>query len=188
MKRKANMIGSDTKVIIAQVGGQYDSVEVDARICNSVVDLVNLIKDELSYNKLAMDSLLSDPRFVEALDQRGFRNVAKITNSVEKAKLETRFFIYQTMPYSHIRQIDINDDGYFGGEIAKEDNLLLQSVNKNSIKDINPKAYKQMKAAEKELVDQAKKKEERKQRKEAKKKEQELEAARKVLKDAGEIK
>lgn len=134
----------------------------------------------------AMNALLANKEFLKALDQRGIRNINEITNVVDKIKLGTRFF--QSNGNYSLREINLNKVEPFDAEcLANDEVMLLQSVEKSTLKETSPAAYKRM-------LDKRKKNEQaaaaRIARAEARKnnrKQKDIEAAKKLLAEQGEL-
>lgn len=101
-------------------------------------------------------------------------------SAVEKVKAGTRFFMYNGESYPSIREIDIfNKDRYVAEQLA--------DVEKSSLKEINGTAYRYVLAARKRIDAASKARAAKAKNCQKKLKKKELEKARELLKEAGEL-
>lgn len=181
------MLGYDaaTKLILiqAELDGYYEGAEpvVNTTEITNLQDLVGRFGNEIANDFRAMEALLKNEAFVKALDQRGFRNIEKITDVEAKAKAGKRFFIHDGTLMS-MREMDLTAlKDYDIDRLADDKSVLLQTIEKSSLRKISPSAYKRLCKARKRLEDAEAAKQARAEQRAAKKKEKQLEAARKLL-------
>lgn len=153
---------------------------------DSLSELLENLVHDIAHNKPALKVLLDDREFVKALNDMGYKDIAKIIDATEKSKAGTKFFISESRGYPQFQEIDITDQ-YVGRQLASDTCILLQDVSKDSLKEINPAAYENMQLTRKKIAAQNKARKRIKDQSRQKKKEKELAKARKLLKESGEL-
>jgi hypothetical protein len=182
------------KVLILETEGDcYDcggSDQVKVTVVEDAKTFVAQMAQELANNIQAMDALLANEQFKKALDQRGFRDLAKCRKIADRAVLENRYYIcnFGSGSYPHMREVDIeNVSTYEAEDLSKKDTMLFQSVGISTLKKNNPKAYKAYQKAEEAKNKRAKAAAEKKAAKKEQQRQKEIEAAKRLLEEAGEL-
>jgi len=183
------MWGINKKAILVETGEYYsedDTPSVYATVIDSLSELMTKLGNDISGDRSALEALLKNPHFVKALDAAGYRDVEKIVSAVEKVKAGTRFFIHNGETYPSIREIDLfTKDRYAAEQLAGEKVMILQNVEKSSLRDINSTAYRHMLNAKKRIEAASKARTAKAKNREKTLKAKEL--ARELLKEAGEL-
>ena len=145
----------------------------------------------LSYEfakKDVVKALLDNERFRTALEDQGWCNLEQATKVAEKATLGTQFFIYEPHRYGSVRKVNFDKLSKYDADLlAKEGTVLLCEITKGSLSKLNRKVYSSYLAAQKKIdarKQAAKKGAETRARK---RKEKKIAAAKKLLKEAGEL-
>ncbi len=166
-------------------GSNVRVTEVD-----DVKSLVFQIVQELANDAQAMDALLSNEQFKKALDRRGFRDLSRCRKVADRVVLENRYFIcnFGTSGYPHMKEVDIeNIQTYEGEDLSKKDTMLFQSVGLTTLKKTSPKAYKAYQKAKEIKEKRAAAAAEKRAAKKEADRQKEIDAARKLLAEAGEL-
>lgn len=151
------------KIIVAQPGEpryiDRDFVEstLDVMMVDTIEDLYShILKDEIG--PLLVEVLMKDPRF------RQMSKAWHVKNSTEGEALEeiSRYFTFSTQRgYSNLTEVDF-DQNFFEDRLADPNSLLLKEVSFKSLNNLNPGAYRRIRAKRKEIEDANKKKEQKK--------------------------
>lgn len=167
-----------------------DSVwDVRVREVTDGLELAKLLVGELSYSHPAMDELLKNDAFREALRRQGWIDAAQIERIEKNAEPIKRFYILereQGYRGYQIHQIDLeNMQWYQADKLAPEDSQILQVISKSSLKKLNPKAYKEYLEAKKRLEALKKKNKKAAETRAANKKAKKLAEAKALLEKEG---
>lgn len=187
------MFGFQRKVLLISTGEYYsedDTPSVYSQELSTCTEVVNALANDIAYDHNAMQALLKNKAFIEALDRAGFRDVEKIQDVEAKISAGKRFYAYDTNTYGYgsLREIDLtNMQPYEAERLASEKVLILQSVEKSSLSKVNNTAYRRMLGAKKRIEAAAKARTAKAAQRAEKKKQKEIEKAKQLLTEAGEL-
>lgn len=130
-------------------------------------------------------AFLKLPEFVEALKVSGFINPNIEKDIADKTVITNNFYLME----NYIGKIvDIeNVSSSLAERLAHPRAVLLREVDKNSLKDLCPKAYEQMIKTKKRIKAAELARKKNAEARKAKKLQKEIEKAKKLLEQAGEI-
>lgn len=138
-------------------------------------------------NQEALSKLLDNQYFALKLQHQGWRDVKSIKDAKEKIIAGTRFYTYEPRGWglhevkpTKVRPTDAHS-------LAKPTTLLLQEIDKQSLKELCPEVWKHYQKAKKEADEAEAKKKAQAEARKKKQKAKKLEAAKKLLKEAGEL-
>lgn len=180
------------KVLVIRPTGNYEFEDIEIREIKSIEELTVLIADDFVFNQAAVENLLENENFVDVLDRLGYRNVKKLKEISDKIVVKDRYYFYDnSRRYGSYSLEEVNLDrltDYGAEKLAGKEVFLFREVDKSSLKEINEKAYRTMQAAKKRITEEENKKKVTAAARAARKKEKELEQARVMLIEAGELK
>lgn len=126
----------------------YDDPNRVITVIENPLDLAKHVVSELSLP--AIKILLQNEYFVKLLDQLGYRDVNRLINVADRIKLDSRYYLWHQNDNGwggqHLNEVNL--DKLTTGEVgilSRQTSLLLQSINKESLKEINKDAYKSYK-------------------------------------------
>lgn len=196
MKNKT-LLGNKAMLIIhADTVGRYDDdfdgygdeVMPDIKIEEIETDerLVEVLAQNIDWGAI-LPKLLKNDYFVQTLASNEFYNKSKINMVCDKAKPTGKFFYFnEGRNWTPVQTVDLEGlPGYQAEEMASNKSHLLMGINKSSLKDISPKAYKTMMAKKRELKKVEETKKANKKVLEEKKKQREIAKAKKLLEENG---
>ena len=186
------MFGFQKKVLLISTGESYsedDTPSVYSQELNSCADVVNALVNDVAYDHSAMQVLLGNKAFLEALDRAGFRDVEKIKDVEAKISAGKRFYVYDVSGYSNsLKEIDLTNMGRYEAErLGSEKVMILQSVDKSSLSKVNNTAYRHMLGFKKRMEAAAKARTAKAAQRAERKKAKEIEKAKQLLTEAGEL-
>lgn len=186
------MFGFQRKVLLISTGEYYsedDTPSVYSQELSTCTEVVNALANDIAYDHNAMQALLKNKAFIEALDRAGFRDVEKIQDVEAKISAGKRFYAYDSQGYAgSLREIDLtNMQPYEAERLASEKVMILQSVEKSSLSKVNNAAYRRMLGAKKRIEGAAKARTAKAAQRAEKKRAKEIEKAKQLLTEAGEL-
>ena len=175
---------------VDSVGDYDDSCECisTVEIVENISDLVAKIGTDIFLNLPAIKLLLNNPVVVKALDQHGFRKTDRLINIQDRLKAERRFYRWDQSNsyygYQNLYEIDLDNIQQMDIDVlSRQTSLLLQSIDKSTLKDINLDAHKKLVACRKRIEAANKAKAEKAKERAEKKKLKQIEDAKKLLEE-----
>ena len=134
----------DKKLIVVDLDQHYDvdgqsSSNLNVRTIESAENLINEFADEF-INPDKIKFLLSNKNFVKSLEINGYYNIDKINNISKDVNYLPEFYIKDRFGCF---SIDL-DKNYNATRMLLDDSILLQVVDKKSIKYFNSSLYESM--------------------------------------------
>jgi hypothetical protein len=161
----------------------------------SLADLIKGLKDyELQQYGLVRITPDSKGEFdhytLKAMKNHGWVHAASTKDRAERKQLEQEFHLLDTVPspYSYMNKFQLLDmDNVDGNQLEKIANgaRIVQTVTPKSV--LADKDYKKLQALRKKKEEAAARRKANKQANEEKKKQKEIEKAKKILEEAGEL-
>lgn len=161
----------------------YSSSEVQFKELTTLKEILNQIQ---FWNVSVQNALVKEETFLTAMRNMGFVQLSDIENS-EKFTYLPNFFIGDNS-YLARERISLAQLPTVAERLAEVRCHLYQEINKESLKTINPMAYAKMKSQEKSIEKRQKDYAKKQKDREAAKKQAKIEQAKKLLKEAGELK
>jgi len=177
-------------LVIENTCDSYDeSSNIDIEEIATVQELVKKFLNDIVNDESAVNLLLQNKDFLAAIEGQGYKNIEKIKSLEEKVIVEKHFYTFEAYTSGcdggHLKEINFqNLDAYF---LSRENVILLQNINKESFKKIDPEFYKKFQEVQEYRDIQKIRREERMKKKEQNKKSKEIEKAKNLLKEAGEL-
>jgi len=173
------------KVIIVKNSGYCEEESIDVDVIDSALDIVKQFPYEFTSDEV-IKSLLQNQGFTAALKKHGFVNTNK-EKELGNLKSSKKYYLYNKK-FKSLLDIDlVNIQDHEVSDLVKPHIILLQEIDRSSLKGIFPKIYKKYITERKKEIENEKKAKERKSLKIKKSKDKEIEKARQILKEAGEI-
>lgn len=149
--------------------------------------LVDVIVGELSTCSI-IKKLLANDAFVKQLEAAGWANLEQAEKVAEKATLGTSFYIWDTKEsYARPRKIDFDKlRVYEADQLAKDSTELLCNITKGSLRKLNRKVYDSYLKAKKKAEERKVAAKKGAETRAANRKQKKIDAAKKLLKEAGE--
>jgi len=183
------MLDGKKVIVVSSDDSSYDDpydATVEVLVLDDICAIVKSLVGEIASSDSSMQLLLDNRLFSDFLAQKGYVDTKKVDRISGKVKMLDRF--WWTNDSYRMNQVDLEKLSLYDiDNLAREDTVLLQEIAKACIGKISPGSHKKIlakKRAIKEKKDKAKK---IAQARADKKKAKEIEKAKKLLQDAGEI-
>jgi len=165
--------------------GDYDDEQlITIKEISSMEELVKKFGNDIAQSVLALNALLGNEQIVKALDRYDFRQTSKLINISDRIKAEQRYYSYGDKYGSHssFKELDMTNIKTIDIEnLAHPYTILLQSIDKSSIKDINKNVWNRLETKRKVIENENKLKAVKSKERVERKKQKEIEKAKKLL-------